>query len=416
MKKNLDLNRWFWKQHIVAGLIVLPLMLLLSISGTIYLFKDNYEAAVYRDIRQVTPSGPVLSYEAQRQIAQAAAGVPLTRLVLPSEDDRATEFVAGQRAAKRTFYVHPTQGQVTGTVVQAETLMHKVRKLHGELLLGKAGTLVVELGASWLFVLLITGLYVWWPARRWSVAGFFTVRRHRGRRLFYRDLHAVLGFWCSLFLLLILAGGMPWTDVFGAQYKRLQELTNTGYPDTYRGKGVKSRGSGIPLSLDQMVAIAEQQQLKGTVSVGLPRSPQSVFTVSNRARYLRDQWVIHFDQYSGEKILAHPWRDVGLMMNLRQVMMRLHEGQYGLWNWLLLLLAAGVLSVSIVAGGISYFMRKPKGRWGLPAVPQRFVVGPVLLLIILILAVVFPLLGASLLLLWLGDRFLFRKKAGGSPG
>ena len=51
------------------------------------------------------------------------------------------------------------------------------------------------------------------------------MRLKQGKRILFRDLHTVLGFWVSLLLLLTLAGGFPWTDVFGANLKWVQKLT-----------------------------------------------------------------------------------------------------------------------------------------------------------------------------------------------
>jgi uncharacterized iron-regulated membrane protein len=40
-------------------------------------------------------------------------------------------------------------------------------------------------------------------------------------RLFWRDLHAVTGFWGSALLLLMLVSGMTWTGLWGKQYADL---------------------------------------------------------------------------------------------------------------------------------------------------------------------------------------------------
>ncbi len=40
---NKKVYSWIWKWHFLGGIISLPIIILLSITGIIYLFKDDYE-------------------------------------------------------------------------------------------------------------------------------------------------------------------------------------------------------------------------------------------------------------------------------------------------------------------------------------------------------------------------------------
>ncbi len=418
--KSKNLNRWFWKWHIIGGLITLPIILLLCVSGIIYLFKTDYNNMAYEHILFVEP--PVdyiktVSYQEQLDKANASSNRHVMQVFLPKSEYHATGFrLHGKGHSRDILYINPYSGEITGEIKQKQTLMYKIRKLHGELLLDTPGTLIVELVASWFVVLIITGLYIWWPANNFSLASFFSVRRNRGRRVFWRDMHAVFGFWLSIFMLIILSGGMPWTDVFGSQLKWVQEKTQTGYPEHWRStKGLSSELKGVDffsdgLSLDEIVNLANQQNLKGKVTVKLPMEPQGVITVTNRSFWLRDQKVFHFDQYSGNLIKSYQWSDVGVLMEVRQIFMRLHQGEYGLANWIIVLLITLAFTVSTIGGLISYLIRKPKGRWGLPKTPAQFKVGRVLFFGILSLGVLFPMFGASLLVLWLYEKFTYLKQ------
>ena len=54
MMKSSNLNTWLWKWHIIAGLVCVPFMLLLAITGSVYLFKDIYNDNSYADARFVS--------------------------------------------------------------------------------------------------------------------------------------------------------------------------------------------------------------------------------------------------------------------------------------------------------------------------------------------------------------------------
>ncbi len=432
MIKQKHLNRWLWRWHLMAGLMTLPVMLFLSISGIIYLFKNDVNQWIYNDTLHVNVSPHTVrkTYQQQMSAVQSYTDHAVAQVVLPQANNEATRFnLHGGRHGRNSVYVDPYTGGVTGQIDRNQTLMYDVRKFHGELLLGTPGTLVVELVASWFLVLILTGIYIWWPTKKLSAAGFFTIRTNKGARLFWRDMHSVLGFWLSIFMLLILAGGMPWTDVFGSNLRWVQEQTNTGYPEHWtNSKGLHSKEEGLksldlkaghvkggssttarqqepkqspigysPLTLDEMVLVAKQQGLLGQITLKLPKDDQGVFTVSNRSKWLRDQQVLHFDQYSAEVVEGLSWSNVGILMAARQVAMRLHQGEYGLANWLAVLLVTLLFTLSVIAGLISYLLRKPKGQWGFPNVPKHFNVGRVVVAGIFALAVLFPMFGLSLL-------------------
>ena len=205
-------------------------------------------------------------------------------------------------------------------------------------------------------------------------------------------------------MILILAGGFPWTDVFGENFKQVQKITNTGYPATWGGHQLQSFPKGKPLTLDQMIAKAEALALPGTVTVHFPKGPKGVFSVSNsNPTNLSTQKKIHFDQYSGEQILQLNWDDVGSLMRARMWVMAFHQGEFGTWNWILMLLTATTLTIMSFSALVSYILRKRKNSWGIPKVPEAFKIGYGVITLIGILAIVFPLFGASLLVLLLTE-------------
>jgi len=68
------------------------------------------------------------------------------------------------------------------------------------------------------------------------------------------------------------------------------------------------------------------------------------------------------------------------------------------------------LTIITIAGLVSYIYRKPQGNWGVPKVAKQFNVGIPVIISIGLLAITFPLFGASLLLIIFFD-FLKNKKA-----
>lgn len=402
--KNRKLNQWLWKWHFIAGLISLPFVLVLSITGAIYLFNPDVQKKAVAKIQDVenlqkTP----ISYQKQWEIAKKHMKKKPNSMILSSNPQKATEFVSGRFSHKKSLFVNQYTGEVSGKFSPKDTWMYSIRKLHGELLGGKVGTKIIELIASWMVVLILTGLYIWFPFKK-GIKGVFTIRFNEGKRTFFRDAHAVTGFWMSILLLMVLAGGFPWTDVFGGNFKKVQKLTNTGYPATWNGRGLTSEVKEKQLSLDEMIAIANQQNLQGIISVGLPKSPKSTFSVGNRTFPLESQKKLHFDQYSGKLVKEHTWADVGILMKGRMWLMAFHQGQFGGWNWWLMFLISVFLTLMSASALVSYIQRKSQGSWGVPKVSKSFSVGKGIVVMLILLGIIFPLFGVSLVLIWTYEK------------
>ena len=141
----------------------------------------------------------------------------------------------------------------------------------------------------------------------------------------------------------------------------------------------------------------------------LPQSAKSVFSISNQTAELSKMKMLHFDQYSGKLIKSHSWEDIGLMMKTRLWVMAFHQGKFGTWNFILVLLTAFALLIMSLAGMISYFYRKSNKNRSIPSTTHdevNFGIG--LVAIICILGFILPLFGLSLLVLSL--TFIFRSK------
>ncbi len=401
------IKSWIWRWHFIAGILCMPIILLLSITGGIYLFKDQYEAAEIETLKYVSQSNQnSIPFQNQWNIAKRQWDKTPSGVLISNNSPEATQFISGRFSHKSSLFINPYSGKINGQIKQNTTDMHKVRKLHGELLLGSFGTKIVELIASWMIVLILTGIYLFWPKNN-RIKSLFTIRFKRGKRILYRDIHTVLGFWFSLFLLLILAGGLPWTDVFGNGFKWVHQKTDTGFPKAWDGRMFASQEShNTAISLDRMMDIAKQLHLDGEVEISLPKSSKGIYSISNTTHNLSAMHKYHFDQYSGKELYHGTWSDIGFMMKTRLWVMAFHQGQFGLWNWLLVLFTTVALSFLSLAALLSYLHRRRKGSWGVPPVPSTFRVGKSFIGGIILLGLLLPIFGLSLLIIYITKSYI----------
>ncbi len=117
--------------------------------------------------------------------------------------------------------IDPYSGRVHQDVPQAGTWNEFATNIHGELLIGGnggAGDFIIEIAASLGVIMVITGLYLWWPRNGggWREAMLF--RRGAGGRAMWKSLHSVTGFWISVILLFFLLSGLAWAGVWGGKF------------------------------------------------------------------------------------------------------------------------------------------------------------------------------------------------------
>ncbi|WCL82021.1 PepSY domain-containing protein [Saprospira sp. CCB-QB6] len=392
--KNRQLFAWVWRWHFIGGLFSLPIILILAFTGVLYLFKDAYEEdQLAQKLPQVEQLKEKRSWQEQwDQLKKDWELVPQT-VELGLSNEQYSVFSHGRFGRKAFAYINPYQGNLTHQYALRETNSYKVRKLHGELLLGGYGTKLVELVACWMIVLIITGLYLFWP--NWQQYKYMK----QGRRQLVIGLHSYLSAIFAIPLLLLLLGGLPWTDVWGGAFKFIQKKTNTGFPKEWHARSWQSNPQTTALSLDEVIQIVEQLDVEGELSLSLPNSAKEVYSLSNNQVALEKKVIYHLDAYSGEVLYRGSWTDIGPLMQARLWLMAFHQGEFGYWNFLLVLIMGISLFFSSLFALASYLYRKPKGAWGFPSQHRNFKKPYLLYSLIGLLGLLFPLFGLSLLLI-----------------
>jgi len=217
-----------WRWHFYAGIFCIPLVIWLACTGSIYLFKPQIERFLDRPYDHLHLSELRSTPE---EIAKAAvAAVPDSSLhyyELPPGSDAAVRVVVGVGNQEYRVYVNPETRAILHVVNEDKRPMRVLFYLHGELFAGTAGSYLVELAASWAIVLLLTGLYLWWPRQTQGLAGVLWFRTGKGQRIFWRDVHSVTGVWVSAFALFLILTGLPWAKGWGGYFRKVRQVAGT---------------------------------------------------------------------------------------------------------------------------------------------------------------------------------------------
>ncbi len=414
------LYRLIWRWHFYAGLLCLPLMITLSVSGAIYLFKPQIDAWVNKPYQQLTISGARNTANQQIEAALASSpGAQFSAYQLPSHQHQAVIIHLLREGNKLLVYINPYTLEVLKIVDYDSQFIRMVRTFHGELLAGNIGSVIVELAACWAIVLVISGLYLWWPRGPFRLSGILYPRFHLGKQVLWRDLHAVTGFWISSLVLFLLISGLPWAKVWGGAFKEIRQWSTTPVVQDWSLSRQEEHAhhqaeeqrpqNGIVLS-ETLLASAMALDFAPPVLLSIFPDNHDLWIIRSQSqnRPLRaDAWL---HGQTGEQIRIKSFSERPLIDRIVGIGVAAHEGQlFGWFNQLLGVIAAlGLVTVSI-SGFILWRRRKPEGVVGAPIPLPNARMGNTVTVITILLAVFLPLLAISLVTILLLEWLVLRR-------
>jgi len=278
---------------------------------------------------------------------------------------------------------------------------------------------LVELAASWTIVMILTGLYLWWP-RAPGLAGTLWPRLALRGRPLLKDCHRVAGFWIAGLLLVMLASGLPWAGTWGGLFKWARtelgliegrqgwkvgsEAAHAGHDRAAHAEATVTPAPAAGLPLATFVAKAEAEHMAFPVLVLPPHAPQrfgpptgDVWTAKSEAQNRRLDREVVYDPATGVEVRRSGFSDQHVIDRVVNTGIAWHEGQlFGVANQLLGVATALALIAISVFGVLMWLKRRPQAALGAP--PAVAIGGPPWLVGgIVVLAVLLPLFGLSLL-------------------
>jgi uncharacterized iron-regulated membrane protein len=223
-------------------------------------------------------------------------------------------------------------------------------------------------------------------------------RVNRGWRILIRDLHSCVAVWFSIVLAFFLVSAMPWTAFWGGQLLgRVQQATGQVSPAGFSpgGASISQMASALP-SVDALVDIARQRGVPGTLDIRLAPWPEAPLFIMNVHAAPSEDRTLVGDAASGALRGDYGASDLPAIPRFVALGVHVHQGDFGLPSlWLNTAFAASLIWLA-ATGIVSWWTRRPARKLGAPprcvVRPPRFVLG-----IAVVLGVIYPLLGASML-------------------
>ncbi|NBA86545.1 PepSY domain-containing protein [Emticicia sp. CRIBPO] len=330
--KRVVIYRRLFSIHKWLGLVTGFFLLLIGLSGSVLVFKEELESAIYSDYTKVNPKGKMMSLDSIYKmitdkyphldgLAWVNPAAPPThsyqfRLYL--NDERLSSYDLG------TINID----QYTGKIIRSGRSddlevgwIEWIYQFHFSLHLGTPGAALTAVFGLAMLTSILTGIMVY---RKfiWKVLLFKVRIRTHNWRIFSSQLHRVVGVWSLLFNILIFFTGF-WMNLFAFE------------PESWKKETLPTpQNTLLKISPEHMYHEA-LSKLPGLVPayVYLPTQPDKKFSVRGRFKDQNSLFAegnsITMDPQTGEVSAVTRFEDLPFWDKAEALVFPLHIGNYG---------------------------------------------------------------------------------------
>jgi hypothetical protein len=399
----------FRRVHMWAALIASPFAIIAVLTGLFYVATPQIEHWRYDSLEQVVPQGQPhpLDELVSAAVQQAPVGAQLNAVfIAPSEGASVKVLFMLPNAEQISLYVNPYTAKVIGRLAEADRFSVWAKKLHSRLLQGESWRWMIELAASWLLVMLVSGVYLWWPSAGQSALPTSKVKA--GYQ--WSRWHGFVGVALCALTFIMLSTGITWSKYAGSQVRALRDYVGQAPP-----QAPKDLSSVVRFDVDMMswqTAFNTALKLAPNVAMQLtpPRSEIGVWRVvsADKSKPFR-KFELVMDAYTGAPLYFAGWQQQTAFSKATALGIPFHRGELGLWNQFLLIVFALGIAFSLVSGWWSYFTRCRQLELRMPVVlPGALQAMPLFVWLFAIgLLVLLPLLAISVIVVLLIEGYLY---------
>lgn len=355
-----------WLAITLGGIFVLS-----GLTGSILVFDHALDETLNADL--LLTDHPLRSEERlpydvlwERAVVFAAAhNSKITGFTAPRHETSTQMFWMKSNDSKDTalneVFLHPVSGEILGQRVWGDYFTSFLYVFHYTLWLGKNGKLLIGFTGIGCLLLLISGLYVWWPRgqgrHQWKAA--LTIKSKAGllRRLF--DLHRVAGIYGLLVLFVVVFTGvyMIFPESFRAVTPHTSPLLRAGAleqattPQLTANQAFEIAKTALPESSFSRLYSGDGKQA-WLMTFATPGDPKEDHGYSR----------LTLDPTNGQILDTRNWQTAPIGDRFFEWMMPLHNGSGLGWIGRALVCISGFLPLVLMITGIWRWLRKRRAK------------------------------------------------------
>lgn len=355
--------------HLCIGAFLAVPLVTIGLTGSLLVFESELRSWM-EPVPKATGAGPAHSLAAIVAAAREANPGLVPTLVVPSQAAGDAASVRLAEPARRpgpggiTVFVDPATLAILGAEHPSESLLRQIFLLHANLLRqDRSGRDVVGWFGVAMCALGMSGLVLWWPARRqWRQA--FTIRKDARGAPLLRQIHGAAGIW-SLAVFLVVSFSGVW--IAFPQGFNGAASSWFGLRDVRPGLGVgsvKPQPGIAPLDVDAAAALAAASVPGAELrSLNLPmRADQPFRAVMRRAQGGALPIIAFIDPWQRRVVELRDPSSYSPAERLVASMHAIHDGSAFGWIWRALVFLSGLLPALFAISGIWMWFLKRRSR------------------------------------------------------
>lgn len=339
------MRKLIFNLHLYTALVAGLFLVILGVTGSIMAFEPELDVLFNPSLFKVQPGPkPLPVSDVLGALRTAYPHHKFGTLILPPSPDRS--YYTGIRNTQ--IFINGYTGKIIGTR-SLPTPLGVIHQLHLHLLLPREmGSNIVAIASIALLWLVISGIYLWWPLKRFNVKWGASLRR------IAFDLHSTTGIYSAVFLFVLALTGVC-VHFDSALETQLNKVAHVAGPARILPSTIQQVVT--PVTPDSAIQTAEAA-LPGTKPniLMLPAGPKGSYRVN--LYYPEDltgnrSWAI-IDQYSGKLLFVESSRTAVFGTKAAIENRAIHTGQiYGYPTKILMSLSSLMLVIQVITG---YFM------------------------------------------------------------
>ena len=394
-KKQSLLKKTIGKLHLWFGLSIGLIIVIVSVTGALYVFKDEFENFARKDVifhqEQNISQKEILPIRVLEKAvdAQVQEKYKIHWVNIPLDKSKSYQFYWYEHnmAAWNYFdefpiyklaYVNPYNGKVLRVYDEKNGFFNIIKMIHWSFLLKESwGKYVVGIPVAIFVLMIISGIVLWWPknkAARKQRLSFKWKNIKTWKRKNY-DLHSILGFYTSIFALISAITGLVYAFfVVQALIYFVFSGGNTVYPNFDHITTTAAIAERNDSTLDHVIETVKEKFPNSnafSVDLGYPHMDDhehpnfSVFVKHLSHSYHKNASLI-FDENSGELLHTYDHLDKNFGEKVVAANYDIHVGSIlGLPTKIIAFIVSILCASLPVTGFMIWWGRKKKGKKGI---------------------------------------------------
>lgn len=357
---------WF-KIHLVLGLTAGLVLFIIGLSGAILSFEKEILNVVNKQsyVVKVAETPKLTVTELMSSFQKRFPDSKINAVTFSKEQNSSVIIniaVKGKGKAARkgkNYYLNPYSAELLPDV-KGKGFFKFIENIHRRLAMGEVGQQIVGASTLMLFVLMFSGVYIYWKKLKKSLKKSLSFSFKSKGRSFLASMHSAIGIWVIPIYFVSSITGLYWS--YNWFNEGLYNLAGVEKPVKSK-RGINQNQQETSLNEIQNIINIFNATVSEYNNANLRLTPQNgVYTVS----YLDDKSIhdrarnsIKIDTKSNQIVEHTNFSDQPLLEKLLKSNYSLHTGDYfGIVGKIVMFLGSLAMVLFFVTGTMMYYKRK----------------------------------------------------------